>query len=560
MSEKEREKYLKKEINYYFDVYHSFFLKIRKENKKLVGIVYNNALNMKGQLLKSAIAIRRAVLQTVDTSLIGIYTKMNMYNKMLAKQLSLPIAKRRKDIEQIREKANILEKQLTRLASNLSGFQNLTDLDIKWQNIKKALKDETAIEFIRFDYHNDTKWTDSTLYYALILRKGYKYPKAVFLFEQKELEKVLKQSNTGSDVGTIGQLYKSRGLEPFGLKPKDIEKSKLDSLIWQPFDKYLKGVKTVYISPTGLLHNIAFDAVPYGDSLLLSDRYSIVYTSTTARVAQKNKFGFSDIKNIALFGGIKYSANETELQNENQKYKKESNRAYYSSDKARGIEWTYLKGTKEEIDNIADLFGKKARKIKHTKYSGAQASEEAFKSLELNSHSILHIATHGFYFPEPEDKRKNKTAFNNDKVQYQYSDNALVRSGLLLAGGNHAWSGKKAYKGIEDGVLSAFETSHLNFFKTRLVVLSACQTGLGDVKGSEGVYGLKRAFKMCGVDYIIVSLWSVPDAETQEFMTRFYTNMFKLKDIKKAFDKTQKFMKNKYAGIPYKWAAFVLIN
>ena len=88
--------------------------------------------------------------------------------------------------------------------------------------------------------------------------------------------------------------------------------------------------------------------------------------------------------------------------------------------------------------------------------------------------------------------------------------------------------------------------------------MSACETGLGDIKGSEGVYGLQRAFKMAGVNYIIMSLWQVPDKETEEFMTKFYKKLMKNNDIKLSFTETQKEMRKKYD--PYFWAAFVLIE
>ena len=94
--------------------------------------------------------------------------------------------------------------------------------------------------------------------------------------------------------------------------------------------------------------------------------------------------------------------------------------------------------------------------------------------------------------------------------------------------------------------------------KNNLVVLSACETGLGDIKGSEGVYGLQRALKMAGVKYIIVSLWEIPDNETVEFMGTFYNNLLKVKDIREAFSETQKEMRTKYD--PYYWGAFVLME
>lgn len=113
---------------------------------------------------------------------------------------------------------------------------------------------------------------------------------------------------------------------------------------------------------------------------------------------------------------------------------------------------------------------------------------------------------------------------------------------------------------MEDGVLTAFEVSQMNLSNTELVVLSACETGLGDIQGSEGVFGLQRAFKIAGAKYIMMSLWQVPDKETSEFMISFYNNWLDKKmDIRTAFQTTQKEMRAMYKD-PYLWAGFVLVE
>ena len=133
----------------------------------------------------------------------------------------------------------------------------------------------------------------------------------------------------------------------------------------------------------------------------------------------------------------------------------------------------------------------------------------------------------------------------------------MMRSGLVFAGANRVWS-EEWGRTDNEGILTANEVSNLNMKNTSLIVLSACETGLGDIKGSEGVYGLQRAFKMARVRYIIMSLWQVPDKETQEFMTTFYSKLMKTKDVRLSFTDTQKEMRKKYD--PFYWAAFVLVE
>jgi CHAT domain-containing protein len=215
--------------------------------------------------------------------------------------------------------------------------------------------------------------------------------------------------------------------------------------------------------------------------------------------------------------------------------------------------WQNLEGTIQETNNIESLFSNK--KISTIRYSGIEATEEAFKSFSNHSPSVMHIATHGFYFAE-DNKFKNSDLFTSN-LQFTNSKNPLLRSGILLAGGNKVWTGEKIPSNIQDGVLSAYEVSQLNLLNTKLVVLSACQTGLGESIGNEGVYGLQRAFKIAGVDNLIVSLWEVPDATTQELMQNFYSYWLQGKTINQAFKLAQNDLKKKYSA--YGWAAFVLI-
>jgi CHAT domain-containing protein len=225
------------------------------------------------------------------------------------------------------------------------------------------------------------------------------------------------------------------------------------------------------------------------------------------------------------------------------------------------------------VSNIEKLF--KSNQITSTLYTGKQASEESFKHLADNGKSpeLIHIATHGFFFPEIEPKKDEieKIIFRSfeqadssiqqnisNEPAFTSSENPLLRSGILLAGASRVWNKLPEIEGVEDGTLTAYEVSNMSLSNTQLIVLSACETGLGDIKGSEGVFGLQRAFKMAGVRYIIMSLWQVPDYQTSELMELFYTNWLNGMAIKEAFNMAQQTMRKKYN--PFYWAAFVLIE
>ena len=216
--------------------------------------------------------------------------------------------------------------------------------------------------------------------------------------------------------------------------------------------------------------------------------------------------------------------------------------------------WTDLPGTAEEVKKIKKQF--ELNKVPAAVFTQTAASEENLKALSGNSPQILHIATHGFFLPEQE--KKSDDIVTNNQNAYTLANDPLLRSGLILSGGNHVWSGKTPIEGVEDGIATAYEISQLNLSNTELVVLSACETALGDVRGSEGVFGLQRAFKMAGVKKMIVSLWQVPDKETAELMTSFYNYWLKGKTIEQAFAQAQSDMRKKYS--PYYWAAFVLVE
>lgn len=229
----------------------------------------------------------------------------------------------------------------------------------------------------------------------------------------------------------------------------------------------------------------------------------------------------------------------------------------------RGQGFAYLPGSKTEVKMIENHLRKIGFRTKL--YTDGQSSETVIKSLSANqnksSPGIIHISTHGYYFPQVSRSLSNDlTPVEQNRTIYRLSDNPLLRTGLAFAGANHVWRGGEPIDSIDDGILTAYEVSNMNLFNTKLVVLSACKTGLGDINDSEGVYGLQRAFRLAGVQTLIVSLWEVPDKETVELMTEFYTQWGNGNTMKNAFNKAQIKMRHTYPDHPEKWAGFVMIE
>ena len=168
--------------------------------------------------------------------------------------------------------------------------------------------------------------------------------------------------------------------------------------------------------------------------------------------------------------------------------------------------------------------------------------------------TVLHIATHGFFV----DEQSKSGTFNLGTNTEYASQNPLLRSGIILSGASNFI--QHNYKlDDENGILTAYEAANLNLENTELAVLSACETGKGEVQNGEGVYGLQRAFQTAGAQAIIMSLWKVDDTATQELMSAFYQSWMQGKTKAEAFRKAQLDLKSKYPH-PYYWGAFVMMG
>ena len=198
----------------------------------------------------------------------------------------------------------------------------------------------------------------------------------------------------------------------------------------------------------------------------------------------------------------------------------------------------------------------KAKKWKVNEHLQAEATEGAIKKIQ--NPQILHIATHGFFL---EDIDENGGDVNGMQAKIA-KENPLLRSGLMLAGSAAIARDSMVDNTTEDGILTAYEAANLNLAKTDLVVLSACETGLGEVYTGQGVYGLQRAFMVAGAKSVIMSLWQVDDFATQELMSNFYREWLKdpsSENRQKAFHTAQLKLKEKFPN-PYYWGAFVMVG
>ena len=542
-SEQEKKEFLATVLSD-FERYQSFALLTDDRFEKLTEMNLNNQLVLKGLLLNSTKDIPGKLALLDDEAIDGEIYSYRSLKKKLAKQNSLPISKRELSTDSLRDEINSTEANLVTIYNEF--YQDNSSFTKDWKLVQANLQpEEIAIEFSHFRYYNKRgEATDSIMYCAYVIGPDYELPVMIPLFEETQLEDYLKRGDLDDDHSYTDRIYQGDDLY---------------NLIWKPLDSLLQGVKVVHYAPSGLLHNLSFAAFKVEDGAYLSSHYHLDLLSTTGNlVSPKEKVDLANLS-TSIYGGIQYDVDGDQMLSQAQAIKKTDNSLATRSitltdDESRGGRWDSLEGSAEELARISRFLEKK--KLDVQSFTGVEATEESFK-YEINntSENVIHIGTHGFFFPDIE-KKKEDLGFGEQV--FRYAEDPLFRSGLIMAGANRVWTGQEPIEGVDDGILTAYEVSNTDLSNTRLVVLSACETGLGDINGSEGVYGLQRAFKMAGVDYLIMSLWKVPDEQTMELMTVFYKYWLKGKAIKEAFSLAQNKMKKKYE--PYYWAAFVLIE
>ncbi|MDP7038537.1 MAG: CHAT domain-containing protein, partial [Myxococcota bacterium] len=332
----------------------------------------------------------------------------------------------------------------------------------------------------------------------------------------------------------------------------------------KPLKEALGNARQLFISPDGPLNLIPFEALQTPDGRFLLEDYRLSYLTAGRDVLRfgkprhkKNKALLMGDPNFAMGHKQKVvTLAQLAVQNHSENMQTRS----FEMDK---LHFKRLAGTLEEIKEIQALLGPEHASL----YSGDRALEEVLWQHE-NPH-IVHLATHGFFLkdqdlsalpPGPQQRgfikitRPKKRRPGRIRIE-----NPMLRSGLALAGANH-----KAEENAGDGLLTAEEVVGLSLDETELVVLSACETGLGKVTVGEGVFGLRRAFIEAGVASLVMSLWQVPDKETRELMTAFYKRLLhdklpRAEALRQAILEQIQRVKDRYGHRnPFYWAAFVL--
>lgn len=499
-------------------------------------VAFDNLLFVKNLKLMSADILKRLVDNSSNEEL------KKKYNNILS--LRDAISYRSTEQDSIRIWTKQLQNEERGILTLVPDYKKkLLGAFHSWNEIKKALKeDEIAVDFTYVAKLKD--WDNADDFYcAFVITKDSQSPELVSLCEVDSVNKYLIGATP--DAQQISLLYK--------------ESTPIYKKVWGNLERYIKGKKTIYFSPTGQLNLLNHNALVMGDGKLFGDCYNLVRLSSTDKILSLDTRSSSNqaYHSAVVYGGIQYDLSVAEMRDAAKEYSHKKNDQFLlamRSEDERG-RWNYLPGTKTEAQNIYSLLT--SNKVSTTLLQEKEANEESFKALSGISPQIIHLSTHGFFLDTAEKVKKNP--FMNTVGNYSEKEDKLIRTGVLMAGANNVWCGREQISGIEDGILTADEISRLDLKGTKLVVLSACETAKGQIDEIDGVLGLQRGLKKAGVGSILMSLWKVSDAVTSILMTHFYTNMANGMSLHESLKVAAQKVKEQYPD-PYYWASFVLLD
>ncbi len=497
-------------INRPIQDFQQFAVEIGPQKPELISHLLDFRLTTKALLLNSSTKIRKGILSGDNQKLKEEFLLWQNLKIELGKLYSSgQVGEKR--VSELESQTDDLEKKLSLGSSTFKS--SLDEKEVTWKKIQNVLKPgEAAIELIRLRAIGKK---DSLSYAALVIRKEYEYPKLVVFSKGKMMEG--REFNFYHN-NIIHQQLNDRSYQVF----------------WQPLEAVLGDIQTIYVSADGIYNKINLSTLYDPEKQeYLTNRYRFILLSNLREIIAEDTGPKESVKSAALFGFPDFGAGRsTNLRSTT------SSLQSILSEKIPS-----LPGTKVEVELI-DKIIKGATWVSNLE-TGSQASEANLKLLQ--SPSVVHLATHGFFVQFPSEEEQVVLTENKE-----IENNPLLRSGLILSDvANPA--------GSEDGLLTAYEVKNLNFDNTDLVVLSACETGSGEIKNGEGVYGLQRSFLLSGASTILMSLWKVDDQATQELMVLFYQKLIAQTNKVEALHDAQTELMKKYPN-PFFWGSFVLIG
>lgn len=520
MSEMERSRFYSR-IQPFIQLYADMVSEMGIQGKELVGNLLSYQLESKGILLHETALLKGSVDRSGNEDLKRTYQKWADLSGQIAR-FGMPESDdspmETQDLLMLQSEINQAEKELIRKSTLAGTLLNQPKPD--WKKIQSSLSpDEAAIEIIRT--RSSLANPDSGHYIALVLRKDSPYPVLVNLSPAAWAEQ--------SGLINYKRSILNKMSDPYSY-----------STYWKSVDSVLAGIRTVYLCPDGVYHFINPETFSTPSGGYVADRLQVLRVSNLKEIHNLDPsirvlpLGTPDNKEAMIVGDPDFYLDRNTL--------------------TRTLPLEHLPElphTRKEAEGIRDMLT--SGNWKCTLLTGISATEQAVRNCK--SPGILHLATHGYFIPET----RSSASGNLPGMEGAWlARNPMLRSGLLLTGSASTLAGYNTSPDeAEDGILTALEVMNMDLAGTDLVVLSACETGLGELKAGEGLLGLQRGFRIAGAHSVLMTIWNIPDAETSEVMSYFYQNFLKGGTHAEALRTTIQQVRTKYPE-PYYWGGFVL--
>ncbi|MBE7385078.1 MAG: CHAT domain-containing protein [Leptolyngbya sp. SIO1E4] len=519
------------------------------ESRPAARLALTTLLRRKGRILDASTNDFQSVRQKLTAADQALLDELVEVRQQLAALIfnrprNLPPEQYRAILNELQARDNELASTLARLSALFAAESTPAEI----APVQARLPDDsTLLEYVRYSpFDADANQWKQPRYAAYLLFPNGRI-EVIDLGDAAEIDAAV-QSFVGLLQNRSAQFQRNAPVPT--LREEDVEQitGNIKELVFDPIAPYLQDTDHLLISPDGQLNLLPFEALQTEASgEYLVQQYQISYLNSGRDLLKFDVIEPSQNPAVIVANPDYETADGTVVA-----------QGRSTSDNRRSTELSQLQvgplpGTAAEAEAIRPLLPNAEIRTED------EATENLIKSVQ--SPRILHIATHGFFLPNvdrPDIDSSGLLASNNSFGAVPTTgvvvENPLLRSGLALAGFNTRSSGD------EDGVFTALEASQLNLFGTQLVVLSACDTGLGDISNGEGVYGLRRAFALAGAESQLLSLWQVDDFGTQSLMARYYENLTAGMGRSGALREVQLEMieqGGEYSH-PYYWAAFVL--
>jgi len=531
-----------------FDNYFSFYFTRRMQDPLSGPKMYDAALWQKDMAARDVAAIRTRIAGSRDPVALSLFdhaTALKTRLGALPKATANNMEEWQIAVKNLQAQIDAIDGELIRRAGALSTGIRLQATT--WRDVQEKLKtDEAAVEFLWFQYQE-------TFQYAALVLKGGSTTQPILIPIVEEHNNELE-----SAIDDYWQMIRK--------VPKPGAGRDLHRIVWEPLEPYLERCRRVYVSPAGDLDAVSFGLLPDKNGRLVMEDHEIALVSSTKDLLQTPSL--ASARTAILLGNPLFDLSEAQQRAALRKLKPDEQAVIKDttaelivtppSDPSEKQHLEPLQGAKEEMRLVQSLLKKRGWHVKA--YPEDLAQVEVLQA--VRGPRVLHIATHGFF----ESYSEGVIEFLLKGRSPIFQKDPMLRSGLYFAGANRIPPGHMQSGDLHTGVFTALEATALDLRGTELVVLSGCETGSGATNDGRAVFGFRRALQDAGAESVLMSLWSIPDDETQELMTLFYEKWLggadKVDALRDSELALRERVKKRWGGEdrPYYWGAFVLVG